>query len=358
VSLVQSVSPALAPLDFETGHSRSLSLESVALLFQSIFQEDRLTPLTRVWLARLQMPLIRLALAQPTMFGNSSSPGIDLVSLIFACAAEGEDSSIPADALELEIQRLVLMIEHSASTGNDSFGEASTEFKAFLSHYRQPDEALHQVSSKVRQQEQRVALTVQYSVLLRRMLHGMPVRPELSNFLFNVWAQVLAVASVQHGQQHAQTLALKQAVTALIWATGAKKTRRNRARVIKDVPHLLQTLRAGMDFLGMPENEKNHHVTSVSAPMLDAFLDTQVPGTPTLSVSGDLTAPQGPRARPALHREAVRTPGLPGMEVIEDDPSPPDMHFWESIQAEQEGPVKPEEVTHSTWANPRGHRER
>lgn len=335
-----------------------MSLESVALLFQSIFLEDRLTPLTRVQLARLQMPLIRLALAQPTMFGNTSSPGIDLVNLIVARALEQEGSPVSADAFELEIQRLVSMIEHSKSGETRPFTEASEAFNLFLSHYRQPDEALSEVSSEVSQQEQRDPLTVQYSVLLRRMLHGMPVSSELSDFLFKVWAQVLADSSVRYGHHHAQTQSFKQAVTALVWATGARKTRRNRARVIKDVPHLLQTLRDGMEVLGLIEDEKNRHITTLSTPMMDAFLNKKAPHAAPSPRLDDAPEQQTLQPKSVVRSKTVRASSLPGMEVTEDYPSSQGWHFWESVQAEQKDEPKPVEVTDSTWSNPRGHRQR
>ena len=76
-----------------------MSIESVALLFQSILQEDRLAPLTRVWLARVQLPFIRLALAQPTMSGNEGHPGIDLVNDIASSARKTDGDALSARRL-------------------------------------------------------------------------------------------------------------------------------------------------------------------------------------------------------------------------------------------------------------------
>jgi hypothetical protein len=41
----------------------------------------------------------------------------------------------------------------------------------------------------------------QYTIEMRRMLNDMPVRGE-SEFLFKVWAEVLAIAAMQSGPQH------------------------------------------------------------------------------------------------------------------------------------------------------------
>ena len=41
------------------------TIEIVALMFQAILAEDRIPPGIRVWFARLQMPVLRMALEDP-----------------------------------------------------------------------------------------------------------------------------------------------------------------------------------------------------------------------------------------------------------------------------------------------------
>jgi hypothetical protein len=46
------------------------TIEIVALLFQSILTEERIPAAVRVWFARLQMPVLRVALSEPEFFGS------------------------------------------------------------------------------------------------------------------------------------------------------------------------------------------------------------------------------------------------------------------------------------------------
>ncbi|HCL85296.1 MAG TPA: hypothetical protein DIC45_02045, partial [Comamonadaceae bacterium] len=43
--------------------SEKAIIEVVALMFQSILSEERIPPAMRVWFARLQVPVLRVALA-------------------------------------------------------------------------------------------------------------------------------------------------------------------------------------------------------------------------------------------------------------------------------------------------------
>jgi hypothetical protein len=68
-------------------------------------------------------------------------------------------------------------------------------------------------------------LPIQYTIEMRNMLKDMPVREEIREFLFKVWAEVLAVAAVRKGPQHKDTLTLKKSATDLVWAASAKPNR-------------------------------------------------------------------------------------------------------------------------------------
>lgn len=49
------------------------TIEIVALMFQAILAEERIPPGIRVWFARLQMPVLRMALEDPDFLGASTN---------------------------------------------------------------------------------------------------------------------------------------------------------------------------------------------------------------------------------------------------------------------------------------------
>jgi hypothetical protein len=104
------------------------------------------------------------------------------------------------------------------------------------------------------------------------MLSDIPVREEIREFLFKVWAEVLALAAVKHGAQHEDTLALKKCASELVWAASAKPNRSERARVIQDLPKLLQRLRHGMSLIGMDPGDQERHIKVIGDILADAFL--------------------------------------------------------------------------------------
>lgn len=247
------------------------TIEVVALMFQAILAEERIPPSIRVWFARLQIPVLRVALAEPEFFSALQHPARRLIDRMGSCVM-GFESNVGSTALEAEIKRVVQVIEQYPETGRRVFQLVYDEFQKFLATYLSEQSHASRFVSVAQQVEQKETLSVQYTIELRKLLDDVPVRPEVRDFLFKVWVDVLAVASVKHGTKSPETQALKQAASDLLWAASAKPNREDRARVIQQLPGILQQLRKGMSLLGFPQALQDQHIKTVSDTLADAFM--------------------------------------------------------------------------------------
>jgi hypothetical protein len=251
--------------------SEKATIEIVALMFQSILAEDRIPPAIRVWFARLQMPVLRVAISEPEFFGSLQHPARRLIDRMGSCVL-GFDASVSGGALEIEVKRVVQVIEQYPETGRRVFQLVYDEFQKFLSKFLSGQGSAARVVSVAQQMEQKETMAIQYTIEMRSMLNDMPVREEIREFLFKIWAEVLAIAAMKNGPQHKDTITLKQAAADLVWAASAKPNRNDRARVIADLPKLLQLLRMGMAMLGMGTPVQDQHLKIISETLADAFM--------------------------------------------------------------------------------------
>lgn len=252
--------------------SEKATIEIVALMFQSILSEERIPPAVRVWFARLQMPVLRVALAEPEFFGTLQHPARQLIDRMGSCVLGFNAAAISGSALETEIKRVVQVIEQYPETGRRVFQLVYDEFQKFLSKYLTEKGDTQRLVSVAQQVEQKETMAIQYTIELRKMLSDIPVRDEIREFLFKVWAEVLAVAAVKHGPQHQETVALKKSAADLVWSASAKPNRAERAKVIQDLPALLQRLRTGMTLLGLQAADQEKHIKVIGDTLADAFM--------------------------------------------------------------------------------------
>lgn len=251
--------------------SEKAIIEIVALMFQSILAEERIPPVIRVWFARLQMPVLRLAISEPEFFGSLQHPARRLIDRMGSCVL-GFEATVSGGAIEAEVKRIVQVIEQYPETGRRVFQLVYDEFDKFLSKFLSVQGGTARLVSVAQQVEQKETMTIQYTIEMRSMLNDMPVREEIRDFLFKIWAEVLAIAAIKNGPQHAETIRLKRAAVDLVWAASAKPNRNDRARVIADLPKLLQLLRLGMSMLGLGIPEQDGHLKIISDTLADAFM--------------------------------------------------------------------------------------
>jgi hypothetical protein len=252
--------------------SEKATIEIVALMFQAILAEERIPPGIRVWFARLQMPVLRVALEEADFLSTTDHPARLLIDRMGSCVMGFDGTGVQVTAMETEVKRIVQVIEQYPETGKKVYQIVYEEFQRFLSKFLTQKEATQKVVSVAQQVEQKETLAIQYTIEMRDMLKDMPVRDEIRDFLFKVWAEVLAVSALRKGSKHADTQTLKKSATDLVWAASAKPGRAERARVIQDLPNLLLRLRAGMTLLAMAPSEQESHIKAISDTLADAFL--------------------------------------------------------------------------------------
>lgn len=249
------------------------TIELVALLFQSILTEDRIPAALRVWFARLQMPTLRVAIAEPDFFSTTEHPARRLIDRMGSCVMgfEGDNEQV-GGALEVEIKRVVQVVEAFPDTGRRVFQTVLNEFEKFLeSYYREHNETTRMGVSLAQQVEQRETLAIQYTIELRRMLNEVPVQDGVREFLFHIWADVLATTAVRHGAQGAEVKTVRDAATELMWTASAKTSREERAEVIRRLPPLLATLRKGMASAGMSAQRQEEAIRALNMALTAAF---------------------------------------------------------------------------------------
>ena len=249
------------------------TIEVVALLFQAILTEERIPATVRVWFARLQMPTLRVAVSEPDFFSSAQHPARRLIDRMGACVM-GFDAA-PQGALpeiEAEVARIVQVVEAFPETGRKVFQSVLVEFERFLERYfRDHNETTKKGVSLATQVEQRETLAIQYTIELRKLLDGVPVQDGVRDFLFQVWADVLATTTMRHGAQSDETRVVREAALELVWIASSKTTREERAEVIRRLGPLLAALRQGMLAGGLPPERQETSLRTLNMSLTAAF---------------------------------------------------------------------------------------
>ena len=252
--------------------SERATIEIVALMFQSILSEDRIPAAVRVWFARLQMPVLRVALAEPEFFGNLQHPARLLIDRLGSCVLGFDDGGVDALALETEIKRIVQVIEQYPESGSRVFQLVYGEFLKFLEKFLTTKGKTQRLVTVAQQVEEKETWAVRYTIEMRKLLGNAALGDEVRTFLFKVWTEVLAVTAIKGTGSDADLQAYRKVAADLVWAAGAKANRAERARVIADLPRLLLRLRQGMAQIGIVGDAQEAQIKKLGDALADGFL--------------------------------------------------------------------------------------
>ncbi len=250
------------------------TIEIVALMFQSLLTQERLPAQIRVWFARLQMPVLRVAVTEPDFFATIDHPARLLIDRMGGCVMgfEGQTEAFEKDALHQEIRRIVQVIEAYPETGRMVFQTVLKEFEQFLEvYFRDTNATTRKGVSLAQQLEQREAFAIQYTIELRKMLQDVPVHDAIRDFLFKVWADVMGQSAVQTSPTSDATRGMQRMARDLLWSASAKISRDERREVLVRLPPLLKSLRAGMSSIGLSPQKQEEHIKTLNAALSAAF---------------------------------------------------------------------------------------
>lgn len=252
--------------------SEKAVIEMVALMFQSVIAEGRVPASLRILFARLQVPVLRIALTDTTFFNDKAHPVRRLIDRMGSAAMGFEGANFQGSALEMELSRIVQTIEQYPETGIKVFQMTLIEFEKFLQKFMAENRQAGKAMTVAQQVEEKETLLVKFTIELRTMLQDLPIQEEIRSFLFKTWAEVLAVSAVRSGAQSPETQKHKQTAALLVWAIGSTTGAEQRRRVAQALPGLRARLRTGLSTIGVTEIAQEAIQMQIIHSIQNAFL--------------------------------------------------------------------------------------
>jgi hypothetical protein len=228
-----------------------LTIDVVAMMFDHILADSRLLPVIKAQLGRLQIPVLRVALNDATLFSSRSHPTRKLINRI-ASYSSGFDS-----AENERFKRFVGAVGQSVETiiSSDSeqpeiFSEQLQVIEAVIGDISAANEkASLDAVNALERAELRTVMKSSVAHHIATMLATVEVEDYLRDFLREPWALVLVESILQHGEDSEDARTYKQTASDLVWSVQPKVTAPDRTHLLKLLPGLVKSLRAGLALL-------------------------------------------------------------------------------------------------------------
>ncbi|MBH3463989.1 DUF1631 domain-containing protein [Pseudomonas carnis] len=238
----------------KSGKSRVLEeadedvINLVAMLFEFMFDDSGVPEAFKALIARLQIPLLKVAVLDKSLFSCAEHPARRLLNdIASAVIGWSPPHDHPRDNLYLCIEQLVQRVLNEFVEDPAIFSQLLTTFSAFIAQERKRSERLERHTRDAEQERLQVEVARQrVAHVLNRRLVGKTLPQSVLQFVQQAWSQVLLVAVLKHGEQSLQWQAALRTVDELIWSVGLREDTEAGRRLLEQLPGLLKALRDGL----------------------------------------------------------------------------------------------------------------
>ncbi|HWH81095.1 MAG TPA: DUF1631 family protein [Burkholderiaceae bacterium] len=262
-------------LQASTGKLDHMVIDVVGSLFDQILSDSRVPPQMARQIARLQLPVLRVALNDATFFSSRRHPVRRFVNRIasLACAFDDFDDG-PGRQFLARVRELVQEIVDGDFDQIELYGAKLAELEGFIAdqtHEQVRDEG---TVSTLGTKEAELRLQQRYMLQLRASLMPLALPDYLQDFLPQVWSQALVLASNRDGADSERSLRYRRAARDLVMSVQPKGSPALRKKFLMQLPPLMKALKEGMALIGWPEPAQREffakllpaHAESLKAP--------------------------------------------------------------------------------------------
>jgi len=273
----------------------SVTIDIVAMLFDFIFNDDELPASVKSLVAQLQIPVLKVAMLDSSFFANRQHPARRFLDGITGIALHWGAGSREDDPFQRKLATVVSRIQNEFETNVEIFGEAITELEAFVTDCEAEEASTLNVAAEVVSRREIEDAAWERAREAMQPVLNKPIPEAVASFLREHWTALLQQTALKYESESTTWQEALDVADQLIWSVAAKTDADERLRLISSLPMLLARINAGLNRIGISQEERN------------TFFDSLV----TLHASalkGSLNSEETPTATPVAADAGAFTP--------------------------------------------------
>lgn len=235
-------------------------IDIVAALFDQVLSDPKVAPEIARQIARLQLPVLRIALEDIAFFSSRKHPVRRFVNRIANLAGTiDEHDSNASQACVNRVTELISEIVEGdfalPSLYEEKLGELERHIEQVTSCEAAEQAA---VAALLNSKEADLRVHQRYTQILKKELAEVDLPEFLRAFLTQIWSQVQVMAAARHGADSTMAKRMKKAGHELALSVQPKGHPQLRKAFLLGLPQLMKDLNDGLAMIQWPEEAKQH----------------------------------------------------------------------------------------------------
>lgn len=220
----------------------------VNMMFEFILDDRNLASPMKALLGRLQIPLLKVAIADKTFFSKGGHPARRLLNELATAALGWQGDGGEKDTLYKKIDGIVQKLITDFDSDVTIFNDMLADFVSFTEKEKRRASILEQRTLDAedgKAKAERARALVNQSVAA--LVGDRQLPAAVQKLLQDAWGNVLFLICLKHDTDSDEWKDALQTAADLVWSVSAKLDKDARARMLQLVPDLLKRLRAGLE---------------------------------------------------------------------------------------------------------------
>lgn len=243
----------------------------VSMLFDFILDDRQLQPIMKALIARLQIPILKVAMLDRSFFDRGGHPARKLLNEIASAAlgwSEKEDGK--PDRLRDRIEQVVSTILSDFDNDVSVFNDLLENFQKFVNvenkrgqlvEQRTRDAEKGKAASDIAKQAVRATINI---ILDDQKSRGNQVPKCAVDFLNDAWERVLVFTYLKQGDESPEWKRESRFIKDLIWSVCPDKTEFDaRGKLLKLIPGVMRQCRQGLEKIAFDSFESQSLLTAI-----------------------------------------------------------------------------------------------
>lgn len=224
------------------------TMDIIAMLFEFILEDRNIPDPMRALLARLQIPMLKVAIADKTFFSTKNHSARRLLNDLAKLATGWSSIHGHQDKLYQQIESIVETILTKFDTNVEIFDELNKQLHQFIERQEHNLKAAEQRTAKASEGKDKLILAQQdVDKLIKQTLSEQsPVPPVVISIIEEGWKQVLTLRRLQKGLDSPEWQEAVTLMNQLIWSVKPKSDPNERKHLLESIPKMLKPLRDGL----------------------------------------------------------------------------------------------------------------
>ena len=234
----------------------AMTIDIVAMLFDFVFDDQAVPDAIKALIARLQIPILKVAILDKSFFSRKNHPARKLLDLLASASVSFGSDATHEDSLYRKTQLIVDCIQADFDTDIQLFSQMVAGFEEFLATREAANANVVERSARVlheREKREMARLIAQDEIERRTKDHSLP--PPVVAMLIGPWTRVLERVYLREGGRDHKFLAALETVDNLIWSVSPKPDAVERKRLVSLLPPLLKHLKEGMQIAAVEKTD-------------------------------------------------------------------------------------------------------